>query len=171
MGERRRQRWTLTGLPLPKVALKISLWLEERGKDPFAFWPRMSVDIEPIWEESERKREGAREGARAPPPLPPPPPLTPSGRIDCCLFLFVHLFSVTAVKREAGGGMNAWGPPGRERRGPIAFVLFLSFVMQMVPRPPDYLPSLPLFSPLFFTPAVKFDLEPSVCVRGEKQTT
>lgn len=41
-----------------------------------------------------------------PPPLPRPSP-APSGSIDCCLFLFVHLFGVTAEKRGDGGGTNA----------------------------------------------------------------
>lgn len=51
---------------------------------------------------------------------------TPSGSIDCCLFLFVYLFSVTAVNREAIEGMNAASPPGREREGDsVCFILKL----------------------------------------------
>lgn len=92
------------------MVFKIRLWLEERDEDPFAFWPRPSVDIEPIW--------GERESEQG--------PLTPSGSIDCCLFLFVYLFSVTAVKREAGGGMNAASLPGREHEGDsVCFILRL----------------------------------------------
>lgn len=111
VGERWCKMWTLTGLPVPKVVLRISLWLEERVQDPFAFWPRTSVDIEPIW--GERKRERASEA-----------PLAPSGSIDCCLFLFVYLFTVTAVKREAAGGMNAASPPGRELEGDSVCFIF-----------------------------------------------
>lgn len=62
---------------------------------------------------------GQRESERGPPSLLQEVSIV-------VFFLFVYLFSVTAVKREAGGGMNAASPPGREREGDsVCFVLKL----------------------------------------------
>lgn len=62
---------------------------------------------------------GQRESERGPPSLLQEVSIV-------VFFLFVYLFSVTAVKREAGGGMNAASPPGREREGDsVCFILKL----------------------------------------------